>query len=319
MAGDTLSRFGLGLSFSVTPLPSPPPPPPVQPLSSSANRDDNTKSTIWWLPPAGRRWCAWHVPLPPRRWETPRVARSGPAMSPQPVDTRVRRGPSPCWSCSVFIASRTTATWPFFIFRPSVSCRSALKRAGRLSKPTSSSASTIPLADLGSLCKTRKTRNPFFFFFLQATRFRTQDLDFSISLDICCRALWVLQCNWLLLSHGVRFQPSVIPAPPPPPPRYPSYSSPSPAPLPCIPPVTRSSSRCPPCFRTPPPPPPPPHCWIFSLQFKLTLSSFPSSATTTPFSRKMVQKNTFNYDTGTQYAIFLGKSPLSSHKTTLNR
>ena len=33
-------------------------------------------------------------------------------------------------------------------------------------------------------------------------------------------------------------------------PPYPSYSSPSPAPLPCIPLITQSSSRCPPCFCT---------------------------------------------------------------------
>ena len=34
---------------------------------------------------------------------------------------------------------------------------------------------------------------------------------------------------------------------------------------------------------------------------------------------KKVQKNTFNYDTDTQYANFQGKSPLSSHKTTLKQ
>ena len=50
---------------------------------------------------------------------------------------------------------------------------------------------------------------------------------------------------------------------------YRSYSSPSPAPLPCIPLVTRSSSRCPSCFRSPVPPC---HFWSFSLQSKLTLS-----------------------------------------------
>ena len=41
----------------------------------------------------------------------------------------------------------------------------------------------------------------------------TQDLDFSISLDVCCGTHLVLQCNWPLFSHGVRFQPSFIPAP----------------------------------------------------------------------------------------------------------
>ena len=40
----------------------------------------------------------------------------------------------------------------------------------------------------------------------------TQYLDFSASLDICCRTRCVLQCNWPLLFR-VRFQPSFIPAP----------------------------------------------------------------------------------------------------------
>ena len=64
----------------------------------------------------------------------------------------------------------------------------------------------------------------------------TQDLDFSASLDICCRTRCVLQCNWPLLFR-VRFQPSFIPAPSlltlltplPPLPLHP-YSSPSLAP-----------------------------------------------------------------------------------------
>ena len=92
---------------------------------------------------------------------------------------------------------------------------------------------------------------------------------YVLMLSVCCRA------RWMLLSHGVRFRPTFIPAlsipfPLPPYPYcfsplhpslvalpcpLPSYSSPSPAPLPYIPLVTRSSSRCPPCFRTHPPAP----------------------------------------------------------------
>ena len=117
----------------------------------------------------------------------------------------------------------------------------------------------------------------------------------------------MLQCNWPLLSHGVRFQPSFIPAPSlltllaPLPPLPPSLAF-----LPPLDPpldAHHASAR-------PPPPPPRPlphsarHCWSFSLQFKLTLSSFPSLHIKS--TRRMVRKNTFNYDTDTQYVLGVG-------------
>ena len=72
-----------------------------------------------------------------------------------------------------------------------------------------------------------------------------------LSLSICCGGRWLLQCSWCLLSCTLlsAFSHS-CPLPP-----YPSYSSPSPAPLPCIPLVTGTSWRCPPCLGAAPPPP----------------------------------------------------------------
>ena len=66
-----LVQFWLGLSFSVTL--------PPNATSSSANRDDDMKSTIWWHPPAVRCACAPYAAMvrDPRS-----LARSGPAMSP---------------------------------------------------------------------------------------------------------------------------------------------------------------------------------------------------------------------------------------------
>ena len=130
--------------------------------------------------------------------------------------------------------------------------------------------------------------------------------------------------------------PSLLSLPCPLPP-YPFYPSPSPAPLPCIPLFTRSSSRCHHASaRNPPPTPPGPphHCWSFSLLFKLTLSSLPSlklhlnlnyavlvlrCVCVCRSKHEKVQMNAYFFWHGHTVCKFSGKSPFSSHKTTLKQ
>ena len=87
----------------------------------------------------------------------------------------------------------------------------------------------------------------------------------GFSLPVCCRAPSAAMQLASAFSrsplsaffHFCPFPPySPYPSPSPATlPPYPPYPSPSPVPLPCIPLVTRSSFRCPPCFRKQPPPP----------------------------------------------------------------
>ena len=124
--------------------------------------------------------------------------------------------------------------------------------------------------------------------------------------------------------------PSPSPAPLPP---YPFYPSPSPAPPPLHSSLHSILLSMPPCFRMQPPPPPPPHhCWSFSLLFILTLSSLPSSKLHLNLNyavlvlrcvcvcrskREKVQMNAYFFWHGHTVCQFSGKSPFSSHKTTL--
>lgn len=141
IAGDTVSTFGLGFSLSVTP--------PLNATSSSAKRDNNMQLAISVRDPRS-------------------LARSGPTMSPQPVNTGVQRGPSPCLIWSGFAASRMMATWPFLV----LGNQGHGKMGGTLSKPS------FPVLQQYHLETCQKTRNPF--------QHKTSSSVFSLS--VCCRA-----------------------------------------------------------------------------------------------------------------------------------
>ena len=201
------------------------------------------------------------------------------------------------------------------------------------------------------------------------TRFWFQSLAYQLAAACadCCN-----ETGLCFLTTQLSFIPApslLTPLPPVPPPSFPcplpltlltplpplpppSTAPPSlPLSLPCLPPSLPLSLPCPPplhsslhsilllmppCFRMQPPLPsgPPPHCWSFSLQFKLTLPSFPLSKLHLNLNyavlvlrcvcvcrskHEKVQMKAYFFWHGHTVCNFLGKSPFSSHRTTLKQ